>query len=240
VEFLVLVITPAAIASGNVQKEWRYARQQGVCIYPVKSAPDAELRFDRMPSWMRKAHFFDLEKEWLTFRDQLRKGCDMRRVPFMAPDLPVHFVERPNEYEALKTLLLSPDRTQPVAITTALAGAGGFGKTTLAAALCHDEDIIENFDDGILWVTFGQTPDVLGTLLAAYAALTGERPGFSGIEDAANQLALKLDHCLPNWLRFAFHRHPTRPKRPATPAPLFPWRTTGDEASLRHPSVVCI
>jgi hypothetical protein len=42
-------------------------------------------------------------------------------------------------------------------------------------------------------VTLGQTPDVLGTLLAAYAALTGERPGFSGIEDAANQLALKLD-----------------------------------------------
>jgi hypothetical protein len=130
VEFLVLVITPAAIASGNVQKEWRYARQQGVCIYPVKSAPDAELRFDRMPSWMRKAHFFDLEKEWPAFLAHLRKGCDVRRVPFMAPDLPVHFVERPNEYEALKNLLLSPDRSSPVAITTAIAGAGGFGKTT--------------------------------------------------------------------------------------------------------------
>jgi hypothetical protein len=36
VEFVILIVTPCAMASGNVQKEWRYARQQGVCIYPVK------------------------------------------------------------------------------------------------------------------------------------------------------------------------------------------------------------
>lgn len=49
----------------------------------------------------------------------------------MAPDLPPHFVERPGEFEKLKSLLLTPDRGQPAAITTALTGAGGFGKTTL-------------------------------------------------------------------------------------------------------------
>jgi hypothetical protein len=192
VEFLILLMTPAAIASGNVQKEWRYARQQGVCVYPVKAAPDNELRFDKMPRWMSKAHFYDLEKEWPTFLAHLRKGCDTPRVPFMAPDPPPRFVQRPAEFEALKNLLLAPDRTQPVAIATALSGAGGFGKTTLAAALCHDEDILENFDDGILWVTLGQTPDVLGALVTAYAALTGERPGFASIEDAAFQLGQKL------------------------------------------------
>jgi WD40 repeat protein len=111
----------------------------------------------------------------------------------MAPDLPPHFVERPAEYDALKNLLLRADRGGPVAITTALAGAGGFGKTTLAAALCHDEDIVESFDDGILWVTLGQTPEVLGTLLTAYAALTGERPGFASAADAAFQLGQKLE-----------------------------------------------
>jgi hypothetical protein len=63
-------------------------------------------------------------------------------------------------------------------------GAGGFGKTTIAAELCHDEDIVENFDDGILWVTLEQTPDVLATLLTAYAALTGERPGFASEADS--------------------------------------------------------
>src|SRR5206468_5731636 len=39
VEFLVLVMTPAAMESETVRKEWRYARQQGVCVYPVKGVP---------------------------------------------------------------------------------------------------------------------------------------------------------------------------------------------------------
>src|SRR5713101_3200942 len=47
VEFMVLVMTPAAMQSPNVQKEWRYARQQGVCVYPVKGAPD--LDFTSLP-----------------------------------------------------------------------------------------------------------------------------------------------------------------------------------------------
>jgi WD40 repeat protein len=198
VEFLVLLMTPKALASGNVQKEWRYARQQGVCVYPVKGAPDAELQFEKMARWMSKAHFYDLDKEWPTFLAHLRKGCDTPRVPFMAPDLPAHFTERPVEFEALKNLLLTPDRSQPIAITTAIAGAGGFGKTTLAAALCHDEDVVANFDDGILWVTLGQTPNISGSLLTLYAALSGERPGFTSVEEAAYQLGEKLEerNCL--------------------------------------------
>src|SRR5678816_845167 len=32
VEFMALVITPNALESETVRKEWRYARQQGVCI----------------------------------------------------------------------------------------------------------------------------------------------------------------------------------------------------------------
>ncbi len=193
VEFLILLMTPAATASGNVEKEWRYARQVGVCVYPVKGA---DLEFGKMPRWMGKAHFFDLEKEWPTLLGHLRKGCERRRVPFMAPELPAHFVPRPAEFGALKKLLLGQERA--VAITTALSGAGGFGKTTLAAALCRDADVVEYFDDGILWVTLGQTPALLGALVTVYAALTGERPGFSSAEDAAFQLGQKLEqrNCL--------------------------------------------
>src|ERR1700685_3742639 len=42
-DFLVLVMTPAAMNSAISQKEWRYARQEGVCIYPVKGVSDSEL-----------------------------------------------------------------------------------------------------------------------------------------------------------------------------------------------------
>jgi hypothetical protein len=186
-------MTPSAMQSETVRKEWRYAPQQGVCVYPVKAAPDSQLQFAQLPRWMSKAHFFDIEKEWEGFLAHLRKGCDTPRVPFMAPDLPETFVERPNEFGRLKDLLLNADRKQPVAITTALSGAGGFGKTTLAAALCHDDDIIQNFDDGILWVTLGQNPNVLGGLVTVYAALTGAPPGFAGEEDATFQLGQKLE-----------------------------------------------
>jgi TIR domain len=39
VAFMALVATPNALKSEIVRKEWRYARQQGVCVYPVKGAP---------------------------------------------------------------------------------------------------------------------------------------------------------------------------------------------------------
>ena len=38
VRFMVLVMTPAAMASELVRREWRYARQRGVAVYPVMGA----------------------------------------------------------------------------------------------------------------------------------------------------------------------------------------------------------
>jgi WD40 repeat protein len=198
VEFMILVLTPAAVRSPVVRKEWRYARQQGVCVYPVKGVPDAELDYAALPRWMRKAHFYDLDSEWPNFIAHLRAPCRGVRVPFMAPDFPDGFVTRPKEYEQLLTFLLGADRRDPVANTTALHGAGGFGKTTLAAALCHEEAIVEAFDDGILWVTLGERPNVQDGLTKLFAALTGERPAFRDVEDAAGHLAAKLEdkNCL--------------------------------------------
>ena len=62
----------------------------------------------------------------------------------MAPPLPVSFVPRPRETDALISLLQTRDENDPAAITRAPRGAGGFGKTTLAAAICHDESITRN------------------------------------------------------------------------------------------------
>jgi WD40 repeat protein len=198
VEFLVLVMTPAALASPIARKEWRYARQRGVCVYPVQSGGDRQIDFGLLPQWMRKAHFFDLTREWDTFIHHLRSPCHAARVPFMAPDLPKPYVDRPAPMAHLLAQLLEPGRNDPVAITTALRGAGGLGKTTLAAALCHSDDVVSVFDDGILWVTLGQHPNVLEGLVKLHAALTGERPGFVDIEDASFNLAERLEdkNCL--------------------------------------------
>ncbi len=79
-----------------VRKEWRYARQQGVCVYPIKGSPGID--FNSLPRWMRDAHF-------------------------MIENLPEDFVERPGEFDQLLNLLLDEKREEPVAITAALRGA---------------------------------------------------------------------------------------------------------------------
>src|SRR6266566_9198682 len=156
VEFIVMVMTPAALESPTVHKEWRTARQKGVCVYPVKGkrAPD----FNAMPHWMRSAHFYDIDHEWQKLVNDLNTRCQQVRVPFMVEDLPADYVPRPREFNALIEKLLDQQREEPAAITAALRGAGGYGKTTMAKAICHDERIQEAFDDGILWVTLGENP----------------------------------------------------------------------------------
>jgi len=117
-------------------------------------------------------------------------------IPFMVDDLPGDFVPRPAEFNTLRDAILSKDHDASVAITTALRGAGGFGKTVLARALCHE--LRDEFPDGVLWVTLGEKPDVIGGALKLYRALTGERPAFVDAEDAAQSLteALGEKRCL--------------------------------------------
>lgn len=196
VEFMALVMTPNALRSETVRKEWRHARQQGVCVYPVKGARD--LDFASLPGWMRDAHFYDLGPleggaagpEWVKFLNDLRTRCRTPRVPFMVEDLPEDFVMRAGEFERVLSLLLDEGRGGPVAITAALRGAGGYGKTTLARALCHDERVQDAFDDGVLWVTLGETPgDLTGRVEDLIFTLSDERPGFTGIDAAVAHLS---------------------------------------------------
>jgi predicted ATPase len=82
-----------------------------------------------------------------------------------------------------------------VAITAALAGAGGFGKTTLAKAICHDEQVQAAFD-GVLWVEVGQEPgNLIGKLEDLVLHLTGarQRAGFTDLHAAATRLGQALD-----------------------------------------------
>jgi hypothetical protein len=55
-------------------------------------------------------------------------------------------------YEKLKHAVLSAGGSATVAVTTALLGAGGYGKITLANQLCRDPDVRFEFTDGILRV----------------------------------------------------------------------------------------
>ncbi len=78
----------------------------------------------------------------------------LRTKPPVMGDLPPDgYIPRWLEYEELIEALLEPQGSEVVGITTALEGARGYGKTTLAQAVCQDPRVWEAFPDGILWAT---------------------------------------------------------------------------------------
>ncbi|MGO9464665.1 MAG: NB-ARC domain-containing protein [Isosphaeraceae bacterium] len=83
---------------------------------------------------------------------------------FQAPPLPAHYVQRKETTEAIKADLLSASSHAGVLVVSAIHGLAGIGKTTLAAAVCHDDEVRSEFDDGIYWTTLGQQPDLLSLL----------------------------------------------------------------------------
>ena len=58
---------------------------------------------------------------------------------------------------------------------SAINGLPGVGKTALATALAHNEEVRAYFSDGILWAGLGTEPDVLG-LLSRWGTLLGSTP----------------------------------------------------------------
>lgn len=54
---------------------------------------------------------------------------------------------------------------------TVMHGWPGVGKSTTAAMLTHDKIIREQFPDGVLWASLGETPDVLGEVTGWSSAL---------------------------------------------------------------------
>lgn len=108
------------------------------------------------------------------------------RVPFQVPPLPLHYVPRPEATEALKKHLLADGpRHRGVLVVGAIQGLGGIGKSTLAAAVAHDEDTARRFPDGVLWATLGQQPEIL-SLLSGWIQALGDRDFAPTVADAAS------------------------------------------------------
>ena len=83
-----------------------------------------------------------------------------------------------------------------VALTTGLVGAGGFGKTTLAAKACQDGKVRRLFRGGIVWITVGRDtngPGLAARISEVIATADGDRgPAFTSPEQAGHALARAL------------------------------------------------
>ncbi len=100
------------------------------------------------------------------------------------------WVDRAELVEVVSTLASSRDGT--VAVTTGLVGAGGFGKTMLAAQACQHRTVRRRFRGGIVWVTVGR--EIAGAALAVrigevIGIISGQAPTFTSPEQAGQALA---------------------------------------------------
>jgi WD40 repeat protein len=97
---------------------------------------------------------------------------------FAVPPLRGDEIARPELMEELIGAVARPG-VSAVGVTTALWGAGGFGKTTMARLLAHCQEIREQFPDGVVWVTVGEDaagPELAEKLTNVVGLLSGERP----------------------------------------------------------------
>ncbi len=199
VDTMILLLSEAALASKIVSKEWRYARQVGTRVIPIIA--DSFLP-ERAPRWMGKRDWYDFRQReqdadqqllWEKLLGQLRAPYQRKRVPFMVEDLPIDYVPRAAEQTQIITQFIDVDRQEPRAGIVALKGAGGYGKTTLARAVCADERIQTAFDDGILWVTFGEkVVNLTGKVDDLVYTLTGRHSNANTLETVVSELSNAL------------------------------------------------
>jgi WD40 repeat protein len=164
---LILCMSLPALRSPIVSDEWFLARQLGKRVIPVVAEdiwehPDVQGGAFTLPNWMNRTNWIDYrdgrpetEAAWNNLIRTLRSPYQPKRFINMVEELPPRFVRRERELDAAIRSLVDDDN-DAIAMTTALRGAGGYGKTTLARAVARDLRVQGAFDDGILWVTLGE------------------------------------------------------------------------------------
>jgi NB-ARC domain len=124
---------------------------------------------------------------WLASR-----AADRKPGPWlsMVPAVP-GWVDRGELAEVVSALTAAG--SGPVALTTGLVGAGGFGKTTLAAKACQDRKVRRHFRGGVVWITVGRDtdgPGLAARISEVIATADGDSgPAFTSPEQAGQALA---------------------------------------------------
>jgi hypothetical protein len=135
----------------------RGTKTQGVSLwqfdlkFQTKEKQSILAEFDRL--WMEK---WNSDKT----APHTKPKFPVKPSPLMhgIPLLPDNYVVRSDELSAVKEMLLGTTNRSKV---SAIVGMGGLGKSLLAAKLVQDEEVQRRFEDGILWITLGEEPDLL-------------------------------------------------------------------------------
>ncbi|HZM83132.1 MAG TPA: NB-ARC domain-containing protein [Candidatus Limnocylindrales bacterium] len=120
--------------------------------------------------------------------DQQRRATDDLFV--LVPPMEPTMIDRPADHDDVLALVTDAARSDEISVI-AIAGPGGFGKTTLATQLVHDQRTREVFPE-IVWVETGEecTPARVVELISDLCFhLDGDRPALLDPEQAGFHLA---------------------------------------------------
>jgi WD40 repeat protein len=163
VDRLIYISGPRAAQSPYVREEWQFALEcDHVVVTPILRIGD----YNEVPGEISLLHCEDFRDD-AKYRNSLGKLIESLRKPnpklgglFAVPNLPAHFLARPELMRRVRDALLV-DLQTPKVITSADArvgvqGMGGIGKSVLAAALARNREVRQAYPDGIVWIAFGQ------------------------------------------------------------------------------------
>ena len=166
IDRLIYIAGPKASVSDYVREEWKSALEFDKPVISIVRMGD----YDIVPGELSLLHCEDFRDD-STYSDQLKKLISNLRRPepplghlFAVPSLPKHFMGRTEFLHRIKDAV-QVDLQNPIVITGAASrvgvqGMGGIGKSVLAAAVARDREVRRAYPDGIIWISFGQTPDV--------------------------------------------------------------------------------
>ena len=116
--------------------------------------------FERLIDILRQKEFLQTT-QGITAKEEDRETAPRGRIPFLAPPRPHYtLVGREALLQELKEQFTGKDGLNAAAIY----GLPGVGKTTLAVELANDPQMMEHFEDGVLWAGLGRRPDVMALL----------------------------------------------------------------------------
>lgn len=116
--------------------------------------------FERLIDILRQKEFLQTT-QGITVEEEDRETAPRGRIPFLAPPRPHYtLVGREALLQELKEQFTRQDGLNVAAIY----GLPGVGKTTLAVEVANDPQIMEHFEDGVLWAGLGRRPDVMALL----------------------------------------------------------------------------
>ena len=170
VERVILVVGPEAVASDYVAVEWQYALEVCTPVVPILRLGE----YDQLPEELSGYHCPEFREGTHPYEESLSELLRILKEPVQTgalhsvPALPAHFLPRPESIAAIHSTVLT-DSDEPTIITgtkyaTALHGMGGVGKSVMAAAFARRCETRWAFDDGVVWLTFGQNPNLVNIL----------------------------------------------------------------------------